>query len=301
MAFRSAAYAVVARIFKLVDAGGFVRLFFGPYLFQGTEDGYALRYEEPTWTDTDVETGLFFGESNSPNQARTTLYAIGNAGSQFSLSGLSASANDIPGAPTVSTSANLFAFDDTGGVTREVAIGALAQSLPADDVHLLLNVTRSPRNAQIDIRATAAESEINMQADQLKWNGAGWQNWNPVLLQPAAVAATINHARYFRFGPVVFFNYRLTVTGAGVAGQPMTVSLPIQHAIVGIPFVQCGSGTIFDTSVPLRYEGTLGDPNTGNSVCYITDATGGAAWGQIPFIAIAAGDVVEGWGHYQCA
>jgi hypothetical protein len=220
MAFRNAATVVVARIFKLLDNNGFLRLFFGPFLFQGIEDGYALRYEDPNWTDPDVESGVFFGESNSPNQASAKLYAIGDQGTTLTLAGVSASATYIPGTPTRNVGATMFADDDTGGIQREVSVGVIAQSLPIEDVEMLLNCTRSPNFCQIDLKTDATRGEILIVADRMgAWTavpgGAAFGNFG----------GAFQTCQYRKVGDIVQLRGE-AVTTAPTGANPIVCTLP---------------------------------------------------------------------------
>jgi len=299
MAFRNAATIVVARIFKLLDSTGVTRIVFGPKtILNPPLVGSSIDYKEPGWP-AGMSAGTAWGTDGigATQDSIASLYAERSATQRAVVS---VQADEV----LDQVIANMFAANDaigSAGVTAiyEEPLTRFKAQLSAFDgvASALLMVSANGAVRRIDLNT--GTGIIDLTAGTLLWNGAGWQNWNPVLSQPGVVAATIGHARYFRFGPLVFFNYRLGVTGAGVAGQVMTVSLPIPHT--GVVFMQCGSGTILDVSVPIRYNGTLGDANIGGNICYVTDATIGNAWGAIPFIAIGAGDVVEGWGMYQCA
>src|SRR4051812_37433267 len=83
MAFKSSAYSVVARIFKLIDSNGFTRLFFGPLTIL-THLGYALRYEDSVWTNANTESGIWFGTDSAPDTAEVDIYAHGSTTNQSS-------------------------------------------------------------------------------------------------------------------------------------------------------------------------------------------------------------------------
>lgn len=55
----------------------------------------------------------------------------------------------------------------------------------------------------------------------------GWSDWAPVLRQGSVVAAAVTRARFNRVGRTVTAYGTLAVSGAGIAGQAITVDLPV--------------------------------------------------------------------------
>ncbi len=227
MAFRSSAYSVVARIFKLVDSNGFTRLFFGPVTVL-TRTYYALRYEEPTWTNAQTETGLRFGNDGPPDQANATLYANG-ANDTTTTATVTASSTDIPSTPTKSTGASMQAAEDSGGVQREAAvnIGATSDPVGSRGTNILINSTYSGVGsgfAQIRVEAIPATgvTEIILVADRLgPWtavpaSAANWGNFG----------GAFQTVQYRKVGDMVQLRGEAGSTGANAANSVVT-TLPV--------------------------------------------------------------------------
>lgn len=88
------------------------------------------------------------------------------------------------------------------------------------------------------------------------WSGSAWEdivatgagtNWTPTVTQSGSVTVTVNRAKYTKAGRWVTLKMNLTVTGAGVAGNAVSIG--------GLPFTAAaadngpiGTGLIFDSS-----------------------------------------------------
>jgi hypothetical protein len=139
-------------------------------------------------------------------------------------------------------------------------------------------------------------------------NGTTWarfvelgtpQTWTPTVTQSGSVTATINEARFIRQGRAVDAWFNITATASGTAGNVVTVSLPVAydgHAT----FVNMGAGIVFDSSTTTRYMCSLEATST-TTISFVHDASGNSAWGVLPNLAIANGDVLRGHVRYTVA
>ena len=79
--------------------------------------------------------------------------------------------------------------------------------------------------------------------------GGAWTSWTPVVTQGVNVTVTNTRSRLTRDGGIIHVSGFVTVTGAGTAGNTITVSLPVAAA----------SGLVVPIGV-----GNLGDNSFGN-------------------------------------
>lgn len=119
----------------------------------------------------------------------------------------------------------------------------------------------------------------------------GWTTYTPTLTQNAAVAKTVNTARYTRIGRWVSAQIALTVTGTGTASNGVLVGLPVQSATATV----FGSAYLLDVSAGLFYAG-IAYPSTGLVAGILLGSTAGT--GNIAGIAgftaaLASGDVIQ--------
>lgn len=84
--------------------------------------------------------------------------------------------------------------------------------------------------------------------------GAAWTSFTPTLTQSGTVTKTVTRAGYIKMGRLVHVSMYLTVTGTGTATNGVLFGLPVTAANGADA---CGSGFIFDASVPLAYPGTV--------------------------------------------
>lgn len=83
-------------------------------------------------------------------------------------------------------------------------------------------------------------------------SSGAWTAWTPVISQPGAITwnAGTSRARYIQVGKTVHAHCALAITGAGTAGQEITLSLPVTAAAAdagGGTWLHndVGGGTIF--------------------------------------------------------
>lgn len=124
----------------------------------------------------------------------------------------------------------------------------------------------------------------------------GWQNWTPTVSQGGAVAATVNFARYEVKGQTVRVRGQLAVTGAGVAGNAVTIGglpgalSPVQAGgIVGVIDI-LDAGTA-------QYAGVLFVASATTFVGQAHNLTGRI--GVTPNFALANGDFIYFQGEWE--
>ena len=128
-----------------------------------------------------------------------------------------------------------------------------------------------------------------------KLEQAAWTASTPALTQPSAITKTVTLSRYYRVGRMIHWTFRLDVTGAGTAGQAVGVELPVPAAS-GNALV-CGSGYIYDASVPYLYQATAILASTSVLNFFSGYTTTFTAFNG----ALANGDVISGMVTYEAA
>lgn len=129
-----------------------------------------------------------------------------------------------------------------------------------------------------------------------------WTSWTPTITQSAAVTVTIAHAVYARLGRMIVAHYRMTVTGAGVAANPIVMAgLP---AVAARSVMLVGSGSVYDSSAGTNYSSRVDFAST-TTVEFRAHGTVAAAdnrLGASQFTAaLAAGDILDGFLIYEAA
>lgn len=82
-----------------------------------------------------------------------------------------------------------------------------------------------------------------------------WTDFVPTLTQGVTVTYTIRYAKYIRLGRTIITNVSLLVTGGGTAGQPILLGLPTTVPGAGALSLRIGSGSVYDQSANLMYNG----------------------------------------------
>lgn len=127
--------------------------------------------------------------------------------------------------------------------------------------------------------------------------GAAWETWAPVVAQPGGIAGTVNFARYTRIQKLVIGTFSIAITGAGTAGNALSISLPITaNTLTAVH----GSGLLYDASATTMYNGTFYNV-TSTAAWFIGDWASVGVWGTIPGLGIANGDVWRGTFVYEAA
>lgn len=125
-----------------------------------------------------------------------------------------------------------------------------------------------------------------------------WTDWTPTVDQNGAVAATVNLGRYSIINNTATAMAKLTVTGTGSAGNPISVrNIPsaIQPANPAA-HVSIGAGVIIDGVV--RYNATI-EANAASLFYFM--AYNGTRIGANPSFALASGDVISLMATYEIA
>lgn len=129
--------------------------------------------------------------------------------------------------------------------------------------------------------------------------GAAWETYTPTVTQAGNVTVTVTYAKYARIQKIVLGSIYLTVTGAGTAGNGVTVSLPITALTAGSQII--GSGFIFDASATNLYT-VQTQITTTTTAQFYADQTGTAAiWGVTPNVALAVNDQIRTTFIYEAA
>lgn len=150
---------------------------------------------------------------------------------------------------------------------------------------------------RIDVNAWGAQpvlygAQSNIACTVMPLATAGlsdWMTFTPTLTQSAAVTKTVTSASYTQIGKTVTAEIVLAITGAGTAGQPIKVGLPVparaSNAVVG-------SGSMYDASASFRYVCEVGAATV--SELYL-GANGNSTdvLGVSPSLALAAGDGIR--------
>lgn len=127
--------------------------------------------------------------------------------------------------------------------------------------------------------------------------GAAWETWTPVTSQPGTITTNVALARYTRIQKLVVATFYLTITGAGTAGQPLAISLPVTANSTNISH---GSGLFYDASTAVMYAGSFYNITT-SVAWFVGDWAGGGVWGTTPVLGVANGDVYRGTMIYEAA
>lgn len=128
-----------------------------------------------------------------------------------------------------------------------------------------------------------------------------WTAYAPTLTQSAAVAHTVNRAKWVQIGKTVHVSVFLTVTGTGTANALVTVSLPIAALFGGMTV---GVGRIYDDSAGTVYRALVVGEGTGAVRWEGGNTTAGGGLGPAgqPFTAaLAVNDVIDFSATYEVA
>ena len=133
---------------------------------------------------------------------------------------------------------------------------------------------------------------LQRQVDALKRPEVGrWKSWTPTVTQGVAVTVTVDYARYFSLGKLVFLLAHLTVTSAGTGGTVITIGgLPLTNINSTGNSKTSGTFGLRDASIPTNYTGSVHGGAT--TLAMRTDNTAGSGIGQIPNLALASGDTI---------
>ena len=138
--------------------------------------------------------------------------------------------------------------------------------------------------------ATSYATAANDQGDYVPIGT--WQSYTPTLVQSAAVAKTVNHARFVRVGQLIVAQIDLAVTASGTTNNEVLVGLPVNIATDGAANRHLGAMLIYDASTTTRYQGAAEARSTSAVGLSISQASAGV-WGTAPNLALASGDIIR--------
>jgi hypothetical protein len=154
----------------------------------------------------------------------------------------------------------------------------------------------SPRTWAAGEKITAALLNTHLR-DNLLAIGGSWTSYTPTLTQSGTVTKTVTYAKYLACGKLILGNVRLAATGAGTTNNPVLVGLPVASQTTTSLCV--GSGDLVDSSAGLHYVGAAVLAST-TTIGLVAD--GLATWvGNAPNFALASGDEIRIWFHYEAA
>lgn len=124
------------------------------------------------------------------------------------------------------------------------------------------------------------------------------QTWTPTLAQGASsdISKTVNVANYWRIGPLVFFDVKLTSTSTGSSGSAITISPPVAFGTIAAVL---GTGDYTDTGTA-QYPAFISTSST-NFALIRNDVAVTGFIGGAPSIAVASGDIFYASGFYLAA
>lgn len=123
-----------------------------------------------------------------------------------------------------------------------------------------------------------------------------WQSYTPTLTQSATITKTVTRARYTRYGRFIQGQFSLTASSSGTTANAVAVGLPVAAAVSS--GVVVGNAFIYDASTVLRYSGAL-ELATASVAVLVGDWSADQAWGVVPNLAMASGDLFRGVFQYE--
>ena len=153
---------------------------------------------------------------------------------------------------------------------------------------------QTPRTWAAGERPTAAQFNQDIRDNQLAafpLGVAAWTSWTAAVVQGGAVTSTASPRNaYQRVGRLIVAQFAVSITGAGTAGQLVTVSLPVNSAATSIV---TGVAWIYDASATTRYVCAC-EIVSASTVAFAHDTSGGNLFGQAPAVTLASGDLIRG-------
>lgn len=180
-----------------------------------------------------------------------------------------------------------------GGV-EPVSVGTSAPPSPSDgklwwdtDDDSVLPLTFDPNTLAVDAafssRYVPQVSTWVTSFVPTIWQGAGTPN----------IAKTVRKSQWHYDGDMIEWECDLAITGPGTAGNALSITVPIT-LLSGSTFLG-GSAIVFDSSLSTRSVCSVAGANATN-INFLNDTTATSwdytAWGVVPNVALASGDVV---------
>lgn len=128
---------------------------------------------------------------------------------------------------------------------------------------------------------------------------AAWTTFTPTIAQGTAtnISKTVTYSKYVRVGKMLWWQFRLDVTGAGTFSNAVTLTMPVNPVFTSVNNI--GVGTINDASGPTMYNGSW--IVISNLMYFVGDWSSANTWGTVPNIALASSDTISGNVVYEVA
>lgn len=143
------------------------------------------------------------------------------------------------------------------------------------------------------VALTAAELNAMLAEIQPAWT----TTFDPVIGQGGGtpnITHTLFKSQWRYDGDMIEWEFFVQTTGAGTAGQIVSVTLPI--AALSATNGAMGPAAIYDSSANLRHVVT---PHTGSTSSIQFYADQGTVWGVTPAVALANADQIIGFVRYR--
>lgn len=193
-----------------------------------------------------------------------------------------------------------------GSTARQHASGTLWVHAPTreDFIQILTSSTRpsDPYRGQL-IFETDTNRFVGRDTSDA-WQTAvdlgAWTAHTPQIDQGATtnITKTVNYSKWVRSGRHITWAWRLSVTGAGTAGSPVSLTIPVNSAAGAS--IGMGSALIFDASATTKYNCVVAYLSA-TQIVFEHDTSTSNAWGATPSVALANGDVILGMATYEGA
>lgn len=128
------------------------------------------------------------------------------------------------------------------------------------------------------------------------WAGP-WTAFTPTLTQPGAIAKNVTAATFIVMGKLVIAQIHLAITGAGTAGQPIKVGLPVAARAAN---AVAGFGQFYDLSAGTRFVCWVSGASTTEAYLAVNGASTDLL-GVSPSIGLAANDSIAIGAIYEAA
>lgn len=124
-----------------------------------------------------------------------------------------------------------------------------------------------------------------------------WSDFTPVITQGTTPTFTKNYSKFTRMGRTILWNFGLTLTGAGTAGNRVGITIPVTAAaaVVGMDI---GIARVYDQAPGTLYDGVV---NLTTSTGIFISTQWSDVWGVLPNLALASGDIIRGSVQYEAA
>lgn len=122
----------------------------------------------------------------------------------------------------------------------------------------------------------------------------GFATFNATITQNGTVTRTVTYSQRANMGTFVIWQFGLTVTGTGTAGNDVEIDLPFASEGSGQRTV-LGAGHIWDNSTTTNYTGNW-VRKSASVATFLPDGVAAVAarWGTTPNIGLAANDFLAG-------